>query len=219
MTPRCLNETGGSSTSSTLSPSNARMFTNGRTDQAHTCGEDTRKASKDPNLRVRARESRTSPSTSLRTGILPAADALAIRRWRLRLAQVCPPSREATLAKRRGCRTVFSFGPRMRGQLPTLMPIEWKSGRSANQVHCHRNPLGGASQCVHDRAHRAAAIGLRGITRWFKLWCVLEEAEELVERAGFEPAYACAGRFTVCYLSAEIRGFSGAMYHPCIFWT
>ena len=38
----------------------------------------------------------------------------------------------------------------------------------------------------------------------------------VVERAGFEPAYACAGRFTVCYDIAEIRQEWRAMYHLCI---
>lgn len=40
----------------------------------------------------------------------------------------------------------------------------------------------------------------------------------MVERAGFEPAYACAGRFTVCLASAENRHSHAAVYHRCIVW-
>jgi len=49
---------------------------------------------------------------------------------------------------------------------------------------------------------------------------VIPDGEEpdrnVVERAGFEPAYACAGRFTVCYGKAENRQNAGGMYHSCI---
>ena len=39
---------------------------------------------------------------------------------------------------------------------------------------------------------------------------------KVVERAGFEPAYACAGRFTVCLEKAEDCHFRRPMYHFCI---
>jgi hypothetical protein len=41
----------------------------------------------------------------------------------------------------------------------------------------------------------------------------------MVERAGFEPAYACAGRFTVCRSLARNRQKCGPMYHLCIIGT